>query len=182
MGITIDVRVKNLIITGSPGTGKTTLIKECVNPFRDCVGGFYTEEMREGAVRKGFYLKTLEGASGILAAKGLKSKHRLNKYGVDLHVLEDLGAAAIEKAIRGSRVVVVDEIGTMEMMSSLFCEKIASALISPKPLLATIRLKAEPFTSQIKKMSDTLLLKLDRENFLEMKAQVRQWLEAKCRS
>ncbi|MCB4756426.1 MAG: nucleoside-triphosphatase, partial [Elusimicrobia bacterium] len=109
----------------------------------------------------------------------LGSKVRLNKYGIDLNVLDKMGVKAVEEALKVSRVVVVDEIGTMEMMSPLFCETIAAALIRPTPLLATIRLKAEPFTSQIKKLSDTLLLKLDRDNFLEVKEKVRVWLSEK---
>ncbi len=171
------VTVKNLIISGSPGVGKTTLIKECTLPYREAVGGFFTEEIREGSERKGFLLKTFNGASGVLAQKGLKSSAKLNKYGVDLKVLEETGVASVRRAMDDRKIVVVDEIGSMEMMSPAFCEIIAEALAGTKPLLATIRLKAEPFSSQIKKMSNTKLMVLKKENFLEVKNEVRAWLE-----
>lgn len=170
--------VKNLIITGSPGVGKTTLIKECAGSFREFIGGFYTEEIRQGRERRGFLLKTFDGASGILAKKGLKSPHKLNKYGIDLKALEDLGVGALRQALNDKKIIVADEIGTMEMMSPLFCEIIGRALNGPKPLLATIRLKAEPFTAQIKKMSDTRLIVLKKETYLDIKEEVRAWLEA----
>ncbi len=171
---------KNLIVTGSPGVGKTTLLKECAYPLADHLGGFFTEEVREGKDRKGFLLKTFSGQAGLLASKDSDLEVKVNKYGVDVSVLDDLGVPAVREAMRSKKVVVVDEIGTMEMLSPLFCETVAAALIGEKSFLATIRLQAEPFTSQIKKMSDTVLIKLDRSNFPEVKQRVRAWLEEKC--
>ncbi len=115
-----------------------------------------------------------------MAAKGLSSKTRLNKYGVDLSVLEKIGCRAIEAALTEKEIVVVDEIGSIEMLSPTFCEKIAEALGGPKPFLATIRLKAQPFTSQIKKMSDTRLVVLNKDNFLEVKEAVHSWIAEIC--
>ena len=77
--------------------------------------------------------------------------------------------------------MVVDEIGSMEMLSEQFCEEIPKVLAGPTPLLASIRQNAQPFTSQIKKMSDTQLVTLTRANFLNVKNQVRHWIEDKCR-
>jgi len=176
----LSENVKNLFVTGTPGIGKTTLIKECTFPFREYVGGFYTEEIKENNARMGFLLKTFSGYSGVLAAKGMKSEKKLNKYGIDLNVLDQMGTKALVEAQKDKKVVVVDEIGSMEIFSSYFCDTIAEIMGGKKPLLATIRLKAEPFTSQIKKMSDTELLQLDRENFPSIKEKVRAWLEDKC--
>jgi len=171
---------KNLFVTGTPGVGKTTLIKECVLPFRESVGGFFTEEIRENRERRGFLLKTFSGESGILAEKGRKGKFKVNKYGVDINVLDDLGVAALQVAEKEKAVVVVDEIGTMEMLSQKFCAAIAQLLKGSKPVLATIRQKAEPFTSQIKKMGETKLISLNRDNFPVVKNEVRRWVEIQC--
>jgi len=171
--------VKNFILTGNPGVGKSSLLKECVYPLLQDLGGFITEEIRENNQRKGFLLKVLQGGEGVLAAKGLKSHHKLNKYGVDLSVLENMGLPAVQAALESKKVVVVDEIGSMEMMSEAFCQTIAQVLLHPKPLLATIRRNAQPFTAQIKKMSDTILVTLDRDNRVEIKTRLRAWLEEK---
>ena len=51
-----------LLLTGSPGIGKTTVVKKVVASLSDCtVSGFYTEEMRSGGARRGFELVGLSG-------------------------------------------------------------------------------------------------------------------------
>ncbi len=53
---------KNLLVTGLPGVGKTTLIKKLSEALKDFHPvGFYTEEIRERGERKGFELISLEG-------------------------------------------------------------------------------------------------------------------------
>lgn len=166
-----------LFITGHPGVGKTTLIQECVLPYRDKIGGFYTKEIREGSARLGFEILTMDGRSGVFAKKGLKSAAKFNKYGIDLAVLETVGVDSLRRAEAEKPVIVLDEIGSMEMLSETFREMIARILSGPKPLLATIRLNAEPFTSQIKKMNQTELLVLNRTNHPDLKMRVRRWVE-----
>ena len=44
---------KNILITGLPGVGKTTLIKKLTEALKDFDPvGFYTEEIREGWERR----------------------------------------------------------------------------------------------------------------------------------
>ncbi len=185
--------VKNLIITGKVGCGKTTLIKEATLPWREKVAGFYTEEIREGSERSGFRLKTfcpalpsdkparhLAATEGVLAAKGLKSRAKLNKYGVDLNVLEKIGVTALEKGLAdGGKLIVIDEIGSMEILSPAFRAVLAKCLQSARPVLATIRFNSQPFTDEIKKMAETRLALLTRENYPQMKEDVRRWMEEK---
>jgi len=169
--------VKNLIVTGKPGVGKTTLVKEAVWPYRQKVGGFYTEEVVEGRQRLGFRLRTFRGEEGLLASKRMASPHRLNKYGVDLAVLETLGIASVRKALDGKALVVIDEIGSMEMMSAAFRATVLECLGGPKPVLATIRQGAQPFTDSIKALDRTKLRALTRENFGQVREEVRAWVE-----
>jgi nucleoside-triphosphatase len=44
----------NLLITGRPGCGKTTLVKRLCGKIASKAAGFYTEEIRRGAHRRGF--------------------------------------------------------------------------------------------------------------------------------
>lgn len=173
---------KNLFIAGTPGVGKTTLIKEATLPFRDRVSGFYTEEILEGNTRLGFRLKTFgsPGSEGLLAQKGLKSPHRLGKYGVDLRVLETLGVDALSRALSApGRLLVIDEMGSMEALSSLFQKTLLECLQSPHPVLATLRWNSRPFMDHAKRLADSELVRLTRDNFPEIKDKVRRWLEEK---
>ena len=44
------------LLTGRPGTGKTSIIKQAVAGMKGKAGGFYTEEIRSQGVRQGFRL------------------------------------------------------------------------------------------------------------------------------
>ena len=61
------VKRKNLLFTGVPGCGKSTLIERIIEELGRPACGFFTREMREGGRRVGFSITTLDGRSGILA-------------------------------------------------------------------------------------------------------------------
>jgi len=168
---------KNLFITGNPRVGKTTLIKEVCLPYWEKIGGFYTEEFRQGSERWGFVLKTFSGEEVVFAQKKMKGQAKLGKYGVDLEALEKVGVKAMEDALVKKEVIVVDEIGQMEIFSDRFREVLVKCLNSEKKVLATIRLHSQPFTDEIKKIANTEILYLKKENYLEVKLETRKWLE-----
>jgi nucleoside-triphosphatase len=168
---------KNLILAGKPASGKTTLIKEVCRRRLERLGGFYTEEIKEGNERQGFLLKTFDGKEGVLARKGMKSSCKLNKYGIDLGVLEGIGIAALGRALEEKDIIVIDEIGSMEIVSDHFRRQLLECLNSPKRILATIRFNAQPFTDEIKKMADTELVNLSRQNTFMVKKQVEEWMD-----
>ena len=171
------INAKNLFVTGKPACGKTTLIKEVCCRNIDKVGGFYTQEIYEENERQGFLLKTFEGKEGVLAKKGMKSIHKLNKYGIDLSILENIGIKAIYKALDEKKIVVIDEIGSMEIISESFRKALMDSLGSSLKVLASIRYQSQPFTNEIKKMSDSSMIYLSRENYAEVKASVQEWLK-----
>lgn len=169
---------KNLFIAGTPGVGKTTLLREVTLSRRERIGGFYTEHILAGRIRKGFMMRTFDGQDRMLAAKGLKSPHKLGKYGVDLNALENVGVPALKLALMAKDVIVIDEIGSMEMMSERFRQTLLECLTSTKPILATIRAASQPFADQVKKFADTQTITLTKSNYAQVKLQVRKWLDA----
>lgn len=169
-------RIKNILITGEPGVGKTTLLKEVIGKVSLSAGGFYTEEIREKGERKGFKIITLEGEEGVLALKGLKSRYTVGSYGVNLENLESVGVKAILKAIDDKELVLIDEIGKMELFSHLFKEAVTKALDSPRKVLATIKKTQDTFTRKIRNRSDTVVLELKPTNREEVKKEVIQLL------
>ncbi|OGS19169.1 MAG: hypothetical protein A2219_07485 [Elusimicrobia bacterium RIFOXYA2_FULL_50_26] len=171
------ITAKNLFIAGKHGVGKTTLIREVVMPFRERAGGFYTEEIRDSNGLRGFRIKTFDGREGILAHKGMKSAVKLNKYGIDPVVLDTVGVAAVCAALREKDVVVIDEIGSIDIVSDSFRAVLMEVIRSPKKVLATVRLNAQPFTDEIKRMPDTAMLMLSRDKFTDVKQQVTGWIK-----
>src|SRR3989304_157181 len=101
------VRAKNLLVTGRPGVGKTTLIERVVKTLNLPVGGFYTHEIREKGVRVGFLLRTWDGKSGILSHVELQSPFRVGKCCVDARVLGRLAVPASLAAIPKAKLIVI---------------------------------------------------------------------------
>ena len=139
------VMTEKVLLTGRPGCGKTTLIKRVANNLPQRAGGFYTEEIRDRGVRVGFRLVTLDGDEGVLAHVDLETPERLGKYGLDLSALETVGVSAIRDAVRARQLVVIDEIGPMEIRSAMFRDAVNEVLESEVPLLATIVERSLPF-------------------------------------
>jgi len=155
---------QKILLTGRPGCGKTTLIKRVVNDLALPAGGFYTEEIRAHGERLGFKIITLDGQEALLAHVDFKTPERVGKYGLDLRVLESIGTEAICTAVRARRLVVIDEIGPMEIRSPVFCDVVNDALDSGEPILGTITARSFPFTNAIKKRHDVTLIEVRPNN------------------
>ena len=153
-----------VLVTGRPGCGKTTLIKRVVNELARPSGGFYTEEMREAGRRVGFKLVTLDGEEAVLAHVDFKTQQRVGKYGLNLGALEAIGVKAIRAAARTQQLVVIDEMGPMELRSAIFRDAVSEALDSGAPILATIVARSLPFTEAIKKRPDVTLVEVRPDN------------------
>lgn len=156
-----------ILLTGSPGSGKTTLIRRVVGRLDRPVGGFYTQELRTGGVRRGFEIVTLDGRRGTLAHVDIHSRQRIGKYGVDLSTLDRLAVAAIREAVQDPdphSLVIIDEIGPMEMRSQNFCDAVLEALDSRKEVLGTIVQRSTPFGDLVKRRPDVDLIEVRRDN------------------
>ena len=152
------------LLTGPPGVGKTTLIKEAITAIEQRAGGFYTREMRSQGVRQGFEIVTLDGASAILASVDFDGPHRVSKYGVMVDNMDNVGVAALRRAIKECDIVVVDEIGKMELFSPAFREAVLEALDSGKKLLGTIMLAPHPWADRIKQDPRVEVVMVSRAN------------------
>ena len=155
---------QKVLVTGRPGCGKTTLIKRVLNELPQRFGGFYTEEIRDHGTRVGFKVVALEGAEAVFAHVDFTTPERVGKYGLDLSALEAVGVNAIREAVRAERLIVIDEIGPMEIRSVAFREAVNDALDSELAILATIFLRSMPFTNAIKSRPDLVLIEVSPNN------------------
>ena len=139
-------------------------MKRIVNQLALPADGFYTEEIREGRQRVGFKIVTLDGQEALLAHVDFKTRQRVGKYGLDLSGLEAIGVAALRSAIHARRLLVLDEIGPMEIRSAIFRTLVEEALDSGIAILATISARPLPFTHAIKKRPDVTVIEVRRDN------------------
>lgn len=153
-----------LLLTGAPGVGKTTLLRRLLAALPVPCGGFLTAEIREGGARVGFLLETLDGQRGVLAHRRLPGPPRVGAYGVDLAVLDGLGAASLEAAVAAGSLAVVDEVGKMECASPRFVAALDAALGAGVPLLATVMLRPHPVADRLKTQPGAHCLTVTRAN------------------
>jgi nucleoside-triphosphatase len=167
---------KVLLLTGQPGSGKTTLIKEVLARTKVKAGGFYTHEIRTGRIRQGFRIATLDGQEATLAHIDISSPHRVSKYKVDIGALDIVGISALRRALTESDLIVVDEIGKMELLSPRFREVVTQAMNSGKKILGTIMLNHHPFADEIRRHPRVEVLVLTRDNRTEVMNKVLDWI------
>lgn len=155
---------KHILLTGKPGIGKTSVIKKIVPRLGDDAGGFFTEEIRAMDRRTGFRVVTLDGADGVLAHVDCNSNYKVGKYRVDLDSFEKVAIPALERAMEHKSIIVIDEIGKMELFSIKFRELVTKILDSEKSLLCVIKENGDVFTEGIKKRNDVAVLTVNYEN------------------
>ncbi len=161
-------RVENILLTGRPGVGKSTLIKRIVDRLRDLgytgIGGFYTLEVRRGCKRTGFRIHALDGREGRLAEAGLESRYRLGRYGIDMEEFERVAVGALEEAVERGYTVIIDEIGFMELKSRRFRELVEEAFDGPCPVVATVMRSRCRFADRLKAREDVKVIVVRVEN------------------
>lgn len=155
---------KKTLITGLPGVGKTTLVRKIVErmgPIR--ISGFYTAEVKAGGRRVGFELRGFQGGVRLLAHTAIGGPQRVGQYGVDT-----IGFEAFLKALNlletKADLLVIDEIGKMELYSRYFHELIRDILDVDHQLLATVAAKGSGLIEEVKQRPDVRLYEITRSN------------------
>ena len=166
-----------LLLTGRPGVGKTTIIRDVARALpRDTLAGFITEEIRVRGERRGFALVTFDGERAVMAHVERASAPRVGKYGVDVATLEALSRSAL--AIRrGVALYLVDEIGKMECLSPAFVDATRALLDARVLLVATVGQRGGGFIAEVKRRPDVTLWEITRANRDAMPARVRDWID-----
>ena len=159
----MSVRV---LVEGRPGSGKTTVATRLAGLLVERgidVGGFVTREVRERGRRVGFLVETIAGDRATLAHVGLSGPPRVGKYGVDLEAFERVALPALATPPPAG-VVVIDEIGKMELRSQRFRDAVLRLLDGPSGLVATIHVSRDPFTDALKRRPDVERVRVTRES------------------
>jgi nucleoside-triphosphatase len=156
-------------ITGLPNAGKTyALIKviEMLEASELKVGGMITEPIIEDEKRVGFYvLDWATQEKQVFAHEDLESKFMVGKYGIDLTALENIGVEALRTAAVEAEVIVIDEVGKMEIECDSFVDAVKEALDVDKPLILTLHKKSRnPLLQDIRRRDDVRILEVTPVN------------------
>ena len=154
---------KNILVTGPPQCGKTTLIERVTSRIGLPLTGFFTREIREKGRRRGFNVVTVGGTVGVLAHEDIRSRIKVGKYHVNL---ADLEAIAVPSMVptTAEEVIVIDEIGKMECHSGLFRNALIRALDSPNAVIGSIALRGGDFIRKIKDRADVEIVMVSEKN------------------
>lgn len=160
---------KHILLTGKPRVGKTTLIKKIIQEIRSIspnhnVTGFYTNEIRQNGLRIGFDIHTIDGRQGILARSNdpqFKSEMRVGKYFVDITDLEKL---VVPLLYNSTKLLIIDELGKMELFSSKFRKAVIFAFNNQPHVVATLPYYTHFFLDSIRKRQDVKIFELTHSN------------------
>jgi nucleoside-triphosphatase len=158
--------VARLLLQGPPGVGKSTIACRLVALLQQAgvpVAGFTTQELRGHGRREGFTVEAVAGDRAVLAHVNLPGPHRVSRYGVDLQAFERIALPALRPPGAGG-VVVVDEVGRMELGSTAFRDAVTDQLGQDVALVATVQTARHPFTDALKHRPDVRLARVTEAN------------------
>jgi len=158
-----------VFLTGSPGVGKSTVVRHAVEKIRTDglkVGGMTSGDLRSGSARIGFEIRNLvTGETGVLAHVNQRTGPRIGRYRVNSEDLDRIGAEAILLAVKDADLIVIDEVGPMELTSRTFKDAVQAALVCGKPVLGTVHRNAQdPIVRAIKSGGGIEVLEVTHEN------------------
>ncbi len=157
------MKPKNMLLTGPPRCGKSTVIEKLVKEIHKPATGFFTREIKEKGRRVGFSIITLDGKEGILAHEESESEKRVGKYGVNVDEVDRIAVPAMIPS-KPDEIVIIDEIGKMECFSPLFRETLIKTLDSTNSVVGSIAQKGSPFVEKIRERKDVLLVTVSEKN------------------
>jgi nucleoside-triphosphatase len=130
-----------------------------------------TEELREARRRVGFAVETFAGKRATLAHVDFPGPPRVSKYGVNLEEFERLALPALA-GVRAGDVVLIDELGKMELASEAFCNAVLDVFERPATIIATVHIARHPFTDALKKRPDVETIRVTTANRGELPRQL----------
>ena len=170
-----------VLVTGRPGSGKTTVIRRVIDMLADVPKtGFYTDEIRGSAGRTGFRVVTLDGRTARLASLGHGPGPRVGRYTVHLADFEAIALPQLEMRPNDA-LLVIDEIGKMECLSPGFVAAARRALSASVPLLATVALVGGGLVAEAKRAPGVAVVTVTPENRDHLPVELAARLRAELR-
>ncbi len=171
-------RFKNLLLTGPPGCGRTTVLERVVEHLGDLrLAGFLTLALREHGQRVGFEAVGLRGHHAILAHVRFRSHVSVGRYGVEPDRLVPLIEEELARPPGNVDAFLIDEIGKMECHCPQFIEAVRRLLEGPVPVVATIALRGGGFVAEVTSRPDVQVVEVIQGNRQTLPGQIAAWVK-----
>lgn len=157
-------------ITGLPGAGKTYALMQVIEMLQQSgevtIGGMIDEPIMEGRRRVGFLCRDMmTGRTETFAHLDYESRIMVGKIGVDVSKLDSVAVEAIRNACECCDIIVIDEVGKMEVESERFVQAVRDALDVDKPMILTLHKKSRnPLLQDIRRRDDVRILEVTPTN------------------
>ncbi|MDZ7264653.1 MAG: nucleoside-triphosphatase [candidate division KSB1 bacterium] len=166
---TMQPHAKNIFLTGALHSGKSTIINQVLQRMTGWnIGGFRTRPVFESAQKCGFVLQSFDGLEECFAHTEMKSSAQFDIYHYDSRKFDDLGATILQRALTDSDLIVMDEIGMMEMQAKQFQQMICRCLDAPVRVLGAFQQRADWFRALLSDREDTMIVAVDPSNRIEL--------------
>jgi nucleoside-triphosphatase len=126
--------------------------------------------------RVGFGIETLSGKRGLLAHVDLSDGPRVSKYRVNIEGIDSIIVPELAFARESGRIIIIDEIASMELHSRNFKDEVGRCL-DARRVLGTIQERRNPFLDMIRSRADVRLFELTMSNRDELPPQVLELLK-----
>ena len=168
---------KMILLTGKPKSGKSRMLdklRRSLSKQRKIrMNGIISSELQFKKQRIGIKMKDIKKKSEILMAVktfknnkyNMKSK-QFGSYCVDVNALENVALPVFDD-LKGCNLLIIDEIGKMELLSNKFKKKIKTLFSTEQKfiILAIVPISNDvPLVEDLKKRSDTELIELSENN------------------
>lgn len=153
--------MKNLLLTGEPGVGKSTLLRKLMTDRKVC--GFVTlKKERDPDGSWPVYIGPATGGSQMLAA-------RVRTDGAERFsdVFDSCGAELL-RDIPNDAVAVMDELGFLEDDAARFKENVLRVLTEGPHVIGVVKPRSTQFLDAVRAVPDTLIVQVTADNRNEL--------------
>ena len=174
-----------ILLTGTPGCGKTTVIRRLLEHLKRPATGFFTAEIRleeqggRGSRRVGFAVESLDGRRAVMSHVEIGGRRRVGRYGVDVAAFEAVVLPSLRPPDTAT-LVVVDEIGKMECFSDAFVNRVRELMAGSNPLLGTVPRAGGGFPAEVRRRGDIRLIEVTHANRESLKRELLDILEKRA--
>ena len=192
---------KHLFLQAPVQAGKSTLLQEAMEPYREYIGGFVSQRLKDCNLNTlGFRLADYSVHPALTAAfsdelSDIFMKRTASETFFRLSVFENRAIEILEKAKRTKKIILLDEIGGGELKSDIFKNYLDTLLLGNTPCLGVLKSpKAAANTGRGTGISlndenallhkrfaayDAEILFYSRDKFFEQKQYIQKFIEEK---